>query len=122
MLLTVRSQAHQAGLDGFVLLSNADVAAYILGSSIVVVRGRRWRWKGFAVALQGGLPRASNASWSGPLVVADPALGACVRASVVSMVPVGLQANGAEYVATWDGHRIPEIFLTEEAAFLIGRH
>lgn len=38
------------------------------------------------------------------------------------MVPVCLQANGAEDVATWDGHRVPEVFLTQVAAVLIRRH
>ncbi len=119
MLLTVGGQTHQAGLDGFVLLANADVATYILGSGVVVVRGRRWRWKGFGVALDGGVPGASDASRGGPLVVGDPALWAEVRARVVSMVPVCLQANGAEDVATWDGHGIPEVFLTQVAVVLV---
>lgn len=50
VLLTVGSQAHQTGLDGFVLLANADVAANVLWSCIVVVRRRRRRWKGFRIA------------------------------------------------------------------------
>lgn len=119
MLLAVRGQAHQAGLDGFVLLANADVAADILGSGIVVVRRRRWRWKGLRVALDGGMPGSSYAPRSGPLVVSHPTLGAEVLAGVVRMVPVGLQADGAEDVSTGDGHRISEIFLTEVAAVLI---
>lgn len=120
MFLAVGGQTHEAGLDGSVLLANANVTTYILWSCIVVVRGRGWRWKGLAVALNGGVPRASYASRGGPLVVGDPALWAQVRACVVSMVPVCLQANGAEYVATWDGHRIPEVFLTKVAAVLFG--
>lgn len=76
MLLTVGGQTHQAGLDGFVLLANADVTTYILGSCIVVVRGRGRRWKRFRVTLDGGVPGASHASWCGPLVVGDPALWA----------------------------------------------
>lgn len=120
MLLAVRGQTHQAGLHGFVLLSNADVTTYILGSRVVVVRGRRGRWEGLAVALDGGLARASHASRGGPLVVGDPALRAHVRACLVGMVPVGLQAHGAEDVATWDGHGVPEVLLTEVAVFLFG--
>lgn len=120
MLLAVGGQTHEAGLDGFVLLADADVTANIMGSCVVVVRGWRWRWKGFAVALDGGVPGASYASRGGPLVVGDPALWAEVRACVVSMVPVCLQANGAEDVAAWDGHCIPEVFLTQVAAVLFG--
>lgn len=37
MLLAVGGQTHQAGLDSFVLLANADVTAYILGSCVIVV-------------------------------------------------------------------------------------
>lgn len=120
MFLTVGGQTHEAGLDGFVLLADADVTTYILWSCIVVVRGRRRRWKGLAVALDGGVPGASYASWGGPLVVGDPALWAQVRACVVSMVPVRLQANRAEDVATWDRHGIPEVFLTKVAVVLFG--
>lgn len=39
-----------------------------------------------------------------------------------SMIPVCLQADGAEYVATWDGHRVPEILLTKVAGVLVKRH
>lgn len=56
VLLAVVRQTHQAGLDGFVLLPNADVTTYILGSSDVVVGGRRWRRKGLRVALERGVP------------------------------------------------------------------
>lgn len=38
------------------------------------------------------------------------------------MVPVGLQADGAEDMSTWDGHRVPEVLLTEEACVLLKRH
>lgn len=119
MLLAVGRQTHQAGLDGLVLLSNADVATYILGSCKVVVRGRRRRRKGFSTTLNAGEPGASHASRGGPLVVGNLALWAEVRARVVSMVPVCLQANGAEDVATWDGHGIPEVFLTQVAVVLV---
>lgn len=61
----------------------------------------------------------SYASRRGPLAVGDPALWAEVRARVVGMVPVGLQANGAEDVAAWDGHGIPEVFLAQVAGVLI---
>lgn len=43
-----------------------------------------------------------EASWCRSLVVRDPALGADVGASVVGVVPVGLQADGTEVVATGD--------------------
>lgn len=119
VLLAVGGQTHQAGLNGFVLLANADVTPYILGSGIVVVRGRGWRWKRFGVALDGGVSGACHASGCGPLVVGDPALWAEERTRVVSMVPVCLQANGAEDVATWDGHWIPEVFLAQVAAVLV---
>lgn len=76
MFLTVGSETHEAGLDGFVLLADAHVTAYILGSCVVVVRRRRWRWKGFTVALDGGVPGASQASRCRPLVVGDPTLWA----------------------------------------------
>ncbi len=56
MPLAVGGQTHQAGLDGFLLLANADVTTYILWSCVVVVRGRRWRGKGLRVALEGGVP------------------------------------------------------------------
>lgn len=116
MLLAVGGQTHQAGLDGFVLLANADVTAYILGSCVIVVGGGRWRWKG--LTLLSGVAGASYTSWCGPLVVGDPALWADVRACAVSMVPVCLQANGAEDMATWDGDRVPEVFLTQVACIL----
>lgn len=122
MLVAVGGQAHQAGLDGFVLLADADVTAYVLGSCVVVVGGRRWRREGFPFAAtlrQCGLPGASNAPRGGPLAVGDPALWAAVRARVVSMVPVCLQANGAEDVAARDGHGIPEVLLTQVAGVLI---
>lgn len=74
MLFTVGSQAHQARLDGFVLFADADVTAYILGSSVVVVRRRRrWR-KGLGVAVEGSIAGASYASWRRPFVVIDLAL------------------------------------------------
>ena len=119
VLLAVGGQTHQAGLDGFMLLANADVTTYILGSSVVVVRRRWWRWKSFRGAREGGVPGARHASWRWPLVVRDPALWALERTRVVSMVPVGLQANGAEDMAAWDGHWIPEVFLTQVAALLV---
>lgn len=53
MLLAVGGQTHEAGLDGFVFLANADVTADVLRSGVVVVGGR-WRgWKGLAVAWKG---------------------------------------------------------------------
>lgn len=55
MLLAVGGQTHEAGLDGFVPLANADVAADVLGSRVVVIGGRRWGRKGLAVALEGGM-------------------------------------------------------------------
>lgn len=55
MPLTVGGQTHEASLDGFVLLANADVAADVLGSRVVVVGGRWRRWKGLAVAWEGGM-------------------------------------------------------------------
>lgn len=88
VLLAVGRQTHQAGLDGFELLADADVAAYVLGSGVVVVRGRRWRRKGvgvgvgIGVALERGAPGAPgapgafHAPWSGSLVVGDPAIWA----------------------------------------------
>jgi len=119
MLLAVGGQTHQAGLDGSVLLSDADVTAYVLGSGVVVVRGRRRRREGFGVALDGGGPGASHVSRRGPLAVRDPALWTDVGARVVGMVPVCLQADGAEDVATRDGHGIPEVFLTQVAVVLV---
>lgn len=41
---------------------------------------------------------------------------------MVSMVPVRLQANGAENVTARDGDGIPEVLLAEVAAVLIRRH
>lgn len=41
---------------------------------------------------------------------------------MVRMVPVCFQADGTEDVATWDGHWVPEIFLTEVAGVWIRRH
>lgn len=76
MLLTVGGQTHQAGLDGFVLLADADVTAHILGSSVVVVGGRRRRWEGLRAALESRVAGACHASRSWPLVVSDPALRA----------------------------------------------
>lgn len=38
------------------------------------------------------------------------------------MVPVRFQANGAETVTTWDGHGVPEVFLTQVAVVLVRRH
>lgn len=55
MLLAVGGQTHEAALDCFVLLAHADVAADVLGSGIVVVGGRRRRWKGLTVPLEGGM-------------------------------------------------------------------
>lgn len=55
VLLAVGGQTHEAALDGFVLLAYADVAADVVGSRVVVVGGRRRRWKGLAVALEGGM-------------------------------------------------------------------
>lgn len=63
-----------------------------------------------------------EAAWSGPLVVRDAALGAHVGASVVGVVPVGLQADGTEVMATGDGHGVPQIFLTQVTNILVGRH
>lgn len=135
MLLAVGGQTHKAGLDGFVLLTNTDVAANILRSRIVVIGGRWWRRKRLAVALKGGMACASSfsptsssnntstyASWCGPLAVGDPALWAEVRACVVGMIPVGLQANWAKDVATRDGHGIPEVLLAQVAGLLTGWH
>lgn len=122
MLLAVGGQTHEAGLNGFVFLADAHVTAHILGSCVVVVRRRRWRRKGFTVALHGRVSRASYASWGGPLVVGDSALGAEVRACVVCVVPVCLQANGAKDVTTWDWHGIPEVLLTQVAAVLFRWH
>lgn len=119
MLLAVGRQAHQAGLDGFVLLAHADITAHVLGSCVVVVGGRRRRREGLAAALEGGVARASHAPGCGSLAVADPALRAEVGACVVGMIPVGLQADGAEDVSTRDGHGIPEVFLTQ-VAVLVG--
>lgn len=55
VLLAVGGQTHEAALDGFVLLAHADVAADVVGSRVVVVGGRRRRWKGLAAALEGGM-------------------------------------------------------------------
>lgn len=55
VLLAVGSQTHEAALDGFVLFAHADVAADVMGSRVVVVGGRRRRWKGLTVALEGGM-------------------------------------------------------------------
>lgn len=120
MFLAVGGQAHQTGLHRFVLLADADVAAHVLGPCVIVVRGRRGRWKG--VARQGGVAGASYASRGRSLVVGDPALGAEVGARVVSMVPVRLQANGAENMSTWDGDGVPQVLLAQVAAILVGRH
>lgn len=118
VLLTVGGQAHQTRLHRFVLLADADVAAHVLGPRVVVVRRRRRRREG--VARHGGVAGASQAPRGGPLVVGDPALRAEVRARVVSVVPVRLQADGAENVTAGDGDRIPEVLLAEVAAFLLG--
>lgn len=133
MLLAIGGQTHEAGFDGFVLLANADVAADILRSRMVVIGGRWWRRKWLAVALEGGMAWTSSftssstytstyASWCGPFAVSDPALWAEVRARVVGMVPIGLQANWAKDVATRDRHRIPEVLLAQVAGLLIGWH
>lgn len=120
VLLAVGGQAHQAGLDGLVLLPDADVAAYVLGSGVVVIRGGRRRREGLGGAWGRGISGASQAAWGGPLVVGDPALGALVGAGVVSVVPVCLQANGAQDVSTRDGHGVPEVLLAQVAGILVG--
>lgn len=38
---------------------------------------------------------------------------------MVGMVPIGLQANGAEDVPARDGHGITEVFLAQVAGVLI---
>lgn len=66
----------------------------------------------------GGLEAARG----GSLVVGDPTTWAVVGTGVVSVVPVGLQADGAEDVAARDGDWVPQVFLTQMAALLVSRH
>lgn len=61
-----------------------------------------------------------EAPWSGPLVIRDPALGAHVGTGVVGVVPVGLQADGTEVVATGNGHRVPQVLLAQVTNILVG--
>ena len=136
VLVAVRRQAHEARLDCLVLLAHADVAAHVLGPRVtaiattttiattsIIVRGRRRGREGFGGRSrgQGGVARAADAARRGPLVVGDPALGAEEGAGRVGVVPVGLQADGAEDVSTRDGHGVPEGLLTQVAAVLVHR-
>lgn len=122
VFLTVRCQAHQARLNSFELLPDADVACHIPGAGVVVVR-RRGSWRrGLRKLLGRRTARRHQAAWCRPLVVADPALWAQVLACVVSVVPVGLEADGTEEMTTWNRHGVPQILFAEVADVLLMRH
>ena len=127
VLVAIGRQAHEAGLDGLQLAADADVAAHVPGAGVVVIRGRRRRGRGLGGPVAGGgMARGGAggrvAARRGPLVVRDSALRAHVGARVVGMVPVGLQADGAEGVPTGDGHGVPQVLLAQIADALVIRH
>lgn len=53
VLLAVRGQAHEAGLDGLLLAPDTDVTAYIPGAGKVIVRGWWSRRGGLGVPIAG---------------------------------------------------------------------
>lgn len=107
VLLTIRCQTVQAGLDSFELLPRAEVTGNITWSSVGVSLRRR------EVEVQTALldflshhAESGVGSQHRPLSERDLTLGTNVNPCIVSLIPVATDAVHAVTVATGDRHRV----------------